>query len=178
MGIGEAILYLGELLLIIERRIAVAGGSLKLFRLVVEVASKIKIAEVVLDFASRKLVAVSDEDLARSQAAFNGLIVATEHREWAEAANLCDCRSVQLSQADKKRGGCLEVLDGAFHLAVYQGGDSGTPCGQGGDLRVICDGIQQVEDVRCARCAQWVAAPPVEANILEHICEADIRLGR
>ena len=68
MSIRETIIDRRKLFLIVERGKTFARGVLKYFRVVIAIAAKVQIADVVFDLSGGLNVFVREEDFARAEA--------------------------------------------------------------------------------------------------------------
>src|ERR1051325_5978956 len=104
-----------------------ARSELETLGLAIQVASKIDVADVVLDLARRDRVAVFEEAVARAKARLDGLFVAAEHRERDEFTHLRRGGCVRLAETLKARLRGVQMRDGLLHSPADERGYSRAP---------------------------------------------------
>ena len=120
----ERVLDDGELLEVARGEEARARELEVVLGLAVAVAPPAEVSDVVLDAARGRLVAVFEEDVARAQARLDGLVVAAEHGERDELADLRLGGRVWEAESAEARVGLVEVRDRLLHLPADERGDA------------------------------------------------------
>ncbi len=130
MSISETVIDGRELFLIIKCGKTFARSVLKYFRIVIAVATKVKVADVVLDLAGGLNVFIREENLASAQATLNRLFVTSQHRKRDQLTDLRRSGSVNLTDAEKAPFGLFECSNRRLHFSVDEGAETGGPCSQ------------------------------------------------
>ena len=172
--VGERVFDLRQLYGVVGREESRARELEVVLGLLVAVAPPVETADVVLDAASGEQVAVFEEACARAQASLDGLLVAAEHGERDELADLRGAGRVRLTEELEARLRVVEPADGILHSAADKRGDARAPVAQRRNLLRVVVGGEGFERGGGGDGARRVAAPRFEADVLERVGQRDV----
>src|SRR5262249_978784 len=129
VSIGQTIIDGRKLFLIVERRKTLPRGVLKYFRIVITIAAKVQVTDVVLDLAGSQKVFVGKENFARAQTTLDRFFIAPQHGKRDQLTDLGRSRSMNLADAEKASFRLFELGNRGLHFSVDESPEAGGPRG-------------------------------------------------